>query len=119
MKVNKNGSFFINKLSVTNKNVCHRIRGDPGLHQNNNYSCHIFITAGAPLIIHLGHNEHSPFDVVTVLEATGADLSRNVIAHLDRTIFDNQNLLELAKRGCYLEYDLFGTECSHVQVCLL
>ena len=71
---------------------------------------------GAPLIIHPGRNEQSPFDILNVLEEAGADLSRTVMSHLDRTMFDDQRLLELAKRGCYLEYDLFGVECSHYQV---
>ena len=46
----------------------------------------------------------------------GADISHTVMSHLDRTVFTEQNLLEVAKRGCYLEYDLFGIECSHYQV---
>ena len=71
---------------------------------------------GAPLIIHPGRDEKSPFEILDVLEKAGADLSRTVMSHLDRTIFDNDKLLELAKRGCYLEYDLFGIECSHYQV---
>ena len=47
---------------------------------------------------------------------TGADISRTVMSHLDRTIYDDRRLLEFAKRGCYLEYDMFGIECSHYQV---
>ena len=38
------------------------------------------------------------------------------MSHLDRTIFDDEVLLKFAERGCYLEYDLFGLECSHYQV---
>jgi len=32
-----------------------------------------------------------------------------------RTIFDTKKLLEFAELGCYLEYDLFGTEFLHYQ----
>jgi len=39
-----------------------------------------------------------------------------VMSHLDRTIFDHDRLLEFARCGCFLEYDLFGIECSHYQV---
>ena len=46
----------------------------------------------------------------------GANISQIVMSHLDRTFLDNQRLLEFAKRGCYLEYDLFGFESSHYQV---
>ena len=48
-----------------------------------------------------------------MLEEAGADLSRVIIDHLDRTIFDMDTLLRLAKRGCYMEYDLFGWETSY------
>ena len=71
---------------------------------------------GAPLIIHPGRDEKSPMEILDVLEASGADISHTVMSHLDRTIFDNGKLLEVAKRGCFLEYDLFGIECSHFQV---
>ena len=74
------------------------------------------MSIGAPLVIHPGTAEEAPYQILDFLEEAGADTSHTVIAHLDRTIFDNDCLLELAKRGCYLEYDLFGTECSHFQV---
>lgn len=81
-----------------------------------------FIThtcTGAPLIIHPGRDsETAPFEILDILEAAGADISRTVMSHLDRTFYDDKKLLEFAKRGCYLEYDLFGIECSHYQVCL-
>ena len=71
---------------------------------------------GAPLIIHPGRSEESPLQIIDILEEAGADIPHTVMSHIDRTIFDNEKLLALAKRGCYLEYDLFGTECSHYQV---
>ena len=71
---------------------------------------------GAPLIIHPGRNERAPFEILDILEASGADISHTVMSHLDRTFYDNAVLLEFAKRGCYLEYDVFGIECSHNQV---
>ena len=72
--------------------------------------------AGAPLMIHPGPNESAPFQILDILEAAGADISHTVIGHLDRTIFSGDKLLQLAKRGSYLEFDLFGIECSHYQV---
>lgn len=74
-------------------------------------------TTGAPLIIHPGRKPESPFEILNILEAAGADISHTVMSHLDRTIFDTEQLLQFAKRGCYLEYDLFGIECSYYQVC--
>lgn len=70
---------------------------------------------GAPLIIHPGRKPESPFEILNILEAAGADISRTVMSHLDRTIFDEEQLLQFAKRGSYLEYDLFGIECSYYQ----
>lgn len=73
-------------------------------------------STGAPLNIHPGRHEASPGQILDVLEAAGADISHTTMSHLDRTIFDDKKLLEFAQRGCYLEYDLFGIECSHYQV---
>lgn len=75
-----------------------------------------FFVAGAPLIIHPGRGAESPFRIIEVLAGAGADIGHTVMSHLDRTIFDNDKLIEFAKLGCYLEYDLFGIECSHYQV---
>lgn len=71
---------------------------------------------GAPVNIHPGFSEESPFQILDILEEAGGDISRTVISHLDRTITDDDVLLKLAKRGCYLEYDMFGNECSNYQV---
>ena len=68
---------------------------------------------GAPLTIHPGRNERAPFEVLDVIEEAGADPSRTVMCHLDRTYYDVPTLLEFAKRGCYLEYDFFGWETSY------
>ncbi|NXL91309.1 PTER protein, partial [Alectura lathami] len=65
---------------------------------------------GCPIIVHPGRNSAAPFQIIRILQEAGADASRTVMSHLDRTIFDTEKLLEFAKLGCYLEYDLFGTE---------
>ncbi|NXC49896.1 PTER protein, partial [Penelope pileata] len=65
---------------------------------------------GCPVIIHPGRNSDAPFQIIRILQEAGADVSKTVMSHLDRTIFDTKKLLEFAKLGCYLEYDLFGTE---------
>ena len=71
---------------------------------------------GAPLIIHTPCNEKAPFQILDVLEEAGADISRTAMSHLDRTFFNDEVLLKFAKRGCYVEFDMFGFECSHYQV---
>ncbi|KAM6948889.1 N-acetyltaurine hydrolase [Aplochiton taeniatus] len=65
---------------------------------------------GCPVIIHPGRNPAAPAEIVRILQEAGGDISKTVMSHLDRTIFDDAELLEFAKLGSYLEYDLFGTE---------
>jgi len=68
---------------------------------------------GAPLTLHPGHHREAPFEILEVLEPAGANLSRTVMCHVDRTAGDRATLGRLAASGCYLEYDLFGFESSH------
>ncbi len=64
---------------------------------------------GAPLNIHPGFPyRESPFEIAGVLAEAGAELSRTVFSHLDGCFIDVKGLAELAKKGCYIEYDLFG-----------
>jgi len=68
---------------------------------------------GAPLLIHPGRDEMSPLEIIEVLSEAGADLSRTIMGHLDRTVFRRETLTEIAQSGCYMEWDLFGTENSY------
>lgn len=70
---------------------------------------------GCPVNIHPGRNSEAPFQIVRILQEAGADISKTVMSHLDRTIFDEKKLLEFATLGSYLEYDLFGTEMLNYQ----
>ncbi len=67
---------------------------------------------GAPILIHPGRDETSPLEIIDVLAEAGADLSRTIIGHLDRTVFLHSTLSQIAEAGCYMEWDLFGTESS-------
>ncbi|WP_375573283.1 hypothetical protein ABWH92_06695 [Ahrensia marina] len=68
---------------------------------------------GAGISIHPGRNRRAPFDIVAVLEAEGADLSRCAICHMDRTYPEGDGPLELARTGVMVEWDFFGIETSH------
>ncbi len=68
---------------------------------------------GAAILIHPGRNEQAPFEVLDVLAEAGADTGRVIMGHIDRTLLDEDTLLEFAARGSYLEYDLFGWEISY------
>ncbi|XP_053507870.1 phosphotriesterase-related protein isoform X1 [Ictalurus furcatus] len=73
-------------------------------------TAHAQTQLGCPVIIHPGRNPAAPGEIVRILQEAGGDISKTVMSHLDRTIFDHDELLEFAKLGSYLEYDLFGTE---------
>ena len=68
---------------------------------------------GAPLLIHPGRDETAPLQNMEVLTEAGADLSRTIMGHLDRTVFLRSTLTQIAQTGCYLEWDLFGQENSY------
>ena len=68
---------------------------------------------GASILIHPGRDDAAPREVLDVLAESGADLGRVIMGHLDRTTTDYGVLTEIARSGCYLEYDLFGMESSH------
>ena len=68
---------------------------------------------GAALSIHPGRHPDAPMEIIAVIEKAGADLSRSIICHLERTIFDKPAMKRLATTGCILEFDLFGHENSY------
>lgn len=68
---------------------------------------------GAPLMIHPGRDQAAPMEIVAVLDKAGADLTRTIMCHIDRTIDRPELLAALAATGCILEYDLFGFEHSY------
>ena len=67
---------------------------------------------GAPVLIHPGRDETAPLEIIEVLSEAGGDLSRTIMGHLDRTVFERSTLRRIAESGCYLEWDLFGREIS-------
>lgn len=68
---------------------------------------------GAAITVHPGRAEAAPLEVLDVLAGEGADVGRVVIGHLGRTYRDVGGVVDLARRGCYLEYDQFGWESSN------
>jgi len=69
---------------------------------------------GAPVAIHLSSGADYGHEVLDILEKGGADLAKVALCHLDgRHPIDVAAHLELAARGAFVEYDLFGiTEFS-------
>lgn len=65
---------------------------------------------GAAINAHSGSNAHSPMEIIEVLDKAGADISRVIISHIDSVDRPLDIRCELAKTGCYLSYDNFGSE---------
>lgn len=65
---------------------------------------------GAALTVHPGREERAPIEILHILDQAGADLSRTIMCHIDRGVRRFSTRLEIAKTGCYLEYDMFGRE---------
>jgi len=68
---------------------------------------------GAPLMIHPGRNPGAPMAIAEFVRKEGGDLRRTIMCHIDRTIADVGAVLDLARTGMWLEYDLFGLETSY------
>ena len=68
---------------------------------------------GAPILIHPGRDQSCPSEIMEILREAGADLTRVIVGHLDRTLFDKSLIKHLAETGCFLEYDIFGQEVSY------
>ena len=70
---------------------------------------------GAALLLHPGRNEDAPRELLARVRSSGGDLHRTVMSHVDRTLFSDGALFEIAETGCYIEFDLFGQESSHYE----
>jgi phosphotriesterase-related protein len=67
---------------------------------------------GLAMMVHPGRDPGAVPEILAILTAAGADLSRLVIAHLDRGIVPLAELAAMARDGTYVELDCFGLESS-------
>lgn len=68
---------------------------------------------GAAINVHPPGYPEAPKEIVRYIESHGGNPYRTVISHIDRTIFDESTLMDLAKTGCIIEYDFFGIESTY------
>ena len=68
---------------------------------------------GVALQIHPGRHPESPFLAMEAVRRFGADPTRTIICHVERTLTGIDEMLALAATGCMLEFDLFGQESSY------
>lgn len=64
---------------------------------------------GAAINIHqVGMADNASLEIIKTMDDWGADISRVAVSHTDLWMHPSSSRLELAKTGCYLEWDLFG-----------
>lgn len=68
------------------------------------------LKSGLPLVIHPGRSEDAPVHAARLVDEFKGDLTRTIICHIDLRVSDVQRMLDLARMGCYLEFDAFGWE---------
>ncbi len=68
---------------------------------------------GASINVHPGRHADALPEILAILAGAGADVSRVVLSHIDRTLFSTDAVLRLAATGCVIEYDFFGIETSY------
>jgi len=68
---------------------------------------------GAPLMVHPGRQPAMPMELAELVQREGGDTARTIMCHIDRTIADVRAVIDLARTGIWLEYDLFGLENSY------
>ncbi len=110
---------IINDITVGTDGICAGIIGEIGadswpLHDIEIKSLRAAVKAqkatGAGLTIHPGRFDESPLQIVDIVKKAGTDMSRVVIEHIDRTAYTFDTMVEIAKAGCYLEFDCFSME---------
>ena len=70
-----------------------------------------------PVTFHPGRDSGAPVEIMRLYQEAGGDMRKAILSHLDRTIPDEQMLLEFSdETKCYCQFDLFGTECSFYQL---
>lgn len=76
-------------------------------------ACRAQAVIGAPLQIHPGRHPAAPAHAMRIVADEGAAADRTIMSHVDRTLWRQDDLTELARTGCYVELDLFGQESSY------
>jgi phosphotriesterase-related protein len=67
---------------------------------------------GAGLYVHPGKHPDAPAQILKILQTAGADTSRVIICHIERTVQETDRIKDLLRSGCTVEYDLFGMETT-------
>lgn len=72
------------------------------------------LATGAAINVHLSIFAQEGLRVLDILEQAGADARRVALSHLDENL-DADYHLAIARRGAFLEFDTFGSECAFAE----
>lgn len=111
---------FISDLTegVDNTRICAGIIGEIGIGPNKTDREIKVLRAAAraqketnfPLSIHLPGWERYAHDVLDIIEEEGGNVQKTILGHMNPSIEDSQYQDSLAKRGCFLEFDMIGID---------
>lgn len=65
---------------------------------------------GAAIVVHPGRDSQAPSSHLGFLVSLGVEPTRVTLAHIDRRLASIDEILNLARMGCYLSFDCFGLE---------
>lgn len=68
------------------------------------------LQTGVAMNVHPGRNDQALFEIRDILLEEGADMSRVIISHMDRSGYELETRRAMLDAGLVIEYDLFGQE---------
>ncbi len=68
---------------------------------------------GAAINVHPPRTLDGTLEAIATLREAGADIERVIVSHVDRTLFDVDDMERVADTGVVLEFDFFGIESSY------
>ena len=68
---------------------------------------------GAAINVHPPRTLDGTLQAIATLRDSGADIERLIVSHVDRTLFNVDDMERVADTGAVLEFDFFGIESSY------
>ena len=107
-------------VGVADTGIRAGIIGEVGVEENREFPLHpdeikvlrasarASILTGAPLMLHTWLDPRDPPRILNIVEQEGVDLRRVIVAHADILTGNLPFVLQILKRGVYLEFDMIG-----------
>nr|XP_012217668.1 PREDICTED: LOW QUALITY PROTEIN: phosphotriesterase-related protein-like [Linepithema humile] len=69
-----------------------------------------------PVSFSPGSNASAPMEIMRIYQEAGENARKAIMCHVDRTLTNEEQLMEFADDNkCYIQFSMFGTECSFYQ----